>query len=83
MALTLDEFFASRDWDVIERATGWTIVRDKENPCVVRQHVTAKDGRLCIAAGVAIDAYGREVPDREGWLDRFADAVGRFWDANA
>ncbi|HET9729113.1 MAG TPA: hypothetical protein VFR41_06810, partial [Acidimicrobiia bacterium] len=32
-------------------------------------------------AEALIDSYGRDAPDRDGWLRDFADAVRRFWDA--
>lgn len=61
MSQTLDEFFAARDWNVIEAATGWKVVRDGANPHLVRLHLSAKDGQAYIVLFVN-DGYSQAAP---------------------
>lgn len=44
MMVSLDEFFAARDWTAIEAANGWKVTRDADDGARVILELSARDG---------------------------------------
>jgi hypothetical protein len=79
MVQTLDEFFASNDWDMLEAATGWKVVRDAKNPQLVRLYLEAKkDGDKYIVLFVC-DGYPTTAPGAAFINEEGSKADAKAW----